>query len=86
VDFTLAFWMVHEVEDQESWFQEIASILRKDGLLFIAEPRFHAHRSNFERMLRLADKAGFKPFASPKVFMSRTMVLSMKREGHELHA
>ena len=75
VDFILAFYMVHEIPDQEGFFQETAEILNPQGRLFIVEPPFHTSRSDFEKMMRLAKKAGFVLIDQPKVFLSRTALL-----------
>ena len=42
VDLVLAFYMVHEVHDQIRFLKELRSILKKDGILYIVEPKGHA--------------------------------------------
>lgn len=75
-DFVNAFYVVHEAPDTENFIAEIYRLLKKDGMLFIAEPNFHVSRSNFQRTLELAYKHGFTLFAKPKVFFSLTAVLA----------
>ena len=76
VDFVLAFWMVHEVRNQEIFFEELASILKPNGMIFIIEPYIHVSKTAFKRMLDKIKEIGFKIIESPKVFFSRTVVLS----------
>ncbi|MBI5205401.1 MAG: class I SAM-dependent methyltransferase [Nitrospirae bacterium] len=75
VDFVLAFYLVHEVPNQEQFFNEIASILKPNGQVFMAEPLFHVSKTAFEETLRKARDAGFTAVEGPKVFLSRTAIL-----------
>jgi ubiquinone/menaquinone biosynthesis C-methylase UbiE len=79
VDFVLAFYMVHEVPDQRKFFDEIVSILRPKGKLFIAEPPFHVSKNAFEETVRIAQNAGFTPIERPKIFLSKAMLLQKDR-------
>jgi ubiquinone/menaquinone biosynthesis C-methylase UbiE len=51
VDFILAFWMVHEVPDQQRMFDELKSMLNPGGKIWIIEPRFHVTRKAFNKMI-----------------------------------
>ena len=75
IDFVLAFYLLHEVPNQEQFFNEIASILKPNGQVFIAEPLFHVSRTAFEETLRKARDAGFTPVERPKVFLSKTVIM-----------
>lgn len=75
VDFLLAFYMVHEVPNQESLFKEIKSILKPDGKALIVEPKFHVSKKAFEETEELAKKFGFEVIERPKLFISRSIVL-----------
>jgi ubiquinone/menaquinone biosynthesis C-methylase UbiE len=75
VDFVLAFYVVHEVPDQEKLFNEIKSILKPDGQVFIVEPPFHVSTAAFEETVRIAQNAGFSPVGRPKVFLGKTVIL-----------
>lgn len=77
VDFVLAFYMVHEVPDQESFFKEIGSILRPNGQIFMVEPPFHVSKTEFEKTVKRAGDAGFTPVARPKVFLSKAVVMKI---------
>lgn len=78
VDFILAFYMVHEVPDQEKLFQEFRSILKSDGKVLIVEPNFHVNRKSFETMLEIASSKGFEINDRPKSFLSRAVLLKTK--------
>jgi ubiquinone/menaquinone biosynthesis C-methylase UbiE len=75
VDFILAFYMVHEVPNQDEFFSEIASILKPSGQVLIVEPPFHVSKTAFEKTLNKARRAGFTPIEGPKVFLGRTVIL-----------
>jgi ubiquinone/menaquinone biosynthesis C-methylase UbiE len=72
-DFILAFYMVHEVPDADSFFKETRAILKKGGHLLIVEPRFHVKKAAFEAMLTLALQNGFKAIERPG---SHSVILS----------
>jgi len=75
VDFVLAFYMVHEVPDQEEFFREIGAILKPKDRVLIVEPPFHVSKSAFEETIKTALSTGFTPGERPKVFFSRKAVL-----------
>lgn len=76
IDFALAFWMIHEVPNQSKLFFEIKACLKPEGKLLVAEPAIHVSRSMFEETLKRAGEAGFRVAESPRIFMSRTALLS----------
>jgi ubiquinone/menaquinone biosynthesis C-methylase UbiE len=80
IDFALAFWMIHEVPNQIKLFFEIKILLKPKGRLLLAEPVIHVTRRMFEETLKRAGEAGFTVTGNPKIFMSRTAILSL-REG-----
>ncbi len=75
VDFILAFWMVHEVPDQDSLFKELKSILKPEGKILIVEPRMHVTGKAFRKMSSIIEKSGLKITEKSKVFFSRAIVL-----------
>jgi len=77
MDFIMAFWMVHEVPDHERLFEELRSILKPGGTLYIIEPKFHVSSSAFQRMYDQIVRTGFKSIGRPKVFLSRAILLSI---------
>ncbi len=75
IDFVLAFYMVHEVPNQEELFNEIGVILKSKGQVLVVEPPFHVSKSAFEETISQARNAGFTLVERPKVLLSKTAVL-----------
>jgi len=75
VDFAMAFYVMHEVVDQEQFFIEMKSLLKEDGQFLIAEPLFHVSKKNFTEMLETAQRVGFKQIEKPSIFFSMCAVL-----------
>jgi len=75
VDFILAFWMVHEVPDANTFFRQIRSCLKPGGRVFIAEPRFHVSSKRFKEILASAQESGLTLRETPGVRLSRSAVL-----------
>lgn len=76
VDFVLAFYMIHEVPNQDRLFRELKLIIKPNGKIFIIEPKFHVSKKSFEKMIERIRHIGFDIIDSPKVFFSRTIVLT----------
>ena len=75
VDFVLAFYMVHEIPNQEDFFNEIKSILKPNGQVFIVEPPFHTSKTAFEGTIKKAREAGLIAIDRPKMFPNKAVVL-----------
>jgi ubiquinone/menaquinone biosynthesis C-methylase UbiE len=75
VDFVLAFYMVHEVPNQDKLFKYIESILKPAGQVLVVEPPFHVSKVAFEQTVSKARNAGLTPFDRPKVFLSKAVIL-----------
>lgn len=75
VDFILAFYMIHELSDQEQTFTEFKKILNQYGKILIIEPDFHVTKNDFDKMLIRLKKKGFKIIDRPKFFFSRSVVM-----------
>lgn len=76
VDFVLAFYMLHEIPDKDSFFRQIKAILNPNGQCLLVEPRlFHVSRTAFERTTKLAENNGFTQQQGPRLFLSWTAVL-----------
>jgi ubiquinone/menaquinone biosynthesis C-methylase UbiE len=75
-DFILAFYVIHEIADQQSLFTELGSILQPGGRLLMVEPLLHVPARAFARTLALAEAAGFRHDIGPRIVFSRTAVLS----------
>ncbi len=75
IDFALAFYVMHEVPNQEDFFRELASMLKPNGQILVVEPPFHVSKSAFNETVKKASAAGFTPEAGPKVIFSKTVIL-----------
>lgn len=79
VDFVLAFWMIHEISDQDKLFGELESILKPEGKIYIIEPKFHVSEKLFEEMVRRTENNGFEIADRPKVSFSRAVLLTIRK-------
>jgi ubiquinone/menaquinone biosynthesis C-methylase UbiE len=78
VDFVLAFWMAHEVPDQNRFLSEIRGLLKPNGLFLLVEPKLHVPPKYFLQTLELAKDAGFLVKENPKIRMSLSALLMNK--------
>jgi len=76
VDFILTFWMVHEVPDQQIFFEELRSLLNSGGKILIAEPKFHVTSSSFSSMIMKLEQADLQIIGQPEIAISRSLLLS----------
>lgn len=74
VDFVLAFWMVHEVQDQAPFLDEIYTHLKPGGKMLIVEPKLHVSEKVFAQTVLQAKKIGFQMMSQPKVRASRAIL------------
>jgi ubiquinone/menaquinone biosynthesis C-methylase UbiE len=75
-DFILSFYMLHEVPKAEVFFDEIRALLKPNGKILIVEPPFHVSKTAFEEALKKAGSAGLRVVERPKVFLSKTVILT----------
>jgi ubiquinone/menaquinone biosynthesis C-methylase UbiE len=75
VDFTLAFAVVHELQDRRRFFVEVASVSKLGASLLLAEPKGHVKEQEFDAELQAADEVGFKVVDRPLIRRSQTAVL-----------
>jgi ubiquinone/menaquinone biosynthesis C-methylase UbiE len=76
IDFALAFWMVHEVPDRESFFRQLRATLNERAKILIVEPKlFHVSRSDFEATTTLAAQTGFLASQGPRLPLCWSAVL-----------
>ena len=73
-DFAVAFYMVHEVPDNEAFLREIHGLLNPGGRFFLAEPKVHTSQIEFERTVERGTRAGLVVLEKPKVRFSRALV------------
>jgi hypothetical protein len=73
-DFILAFWMAHEVPDQQTFFPQIFNLLKSGGLFLLVEPFFHVPEKSFRRTIAAVEKTGFTVKDIPKIRLSRSIL------------
>jgi 2-polyprenyl-3-methyl-5-hydroxy-6-metoxy-1,4-benzoquinol methylase len=74
-DFILAFWMLHEVREPESFLRTLRSVLKPSGSFLLVEPRLHVREKEWNGSLGLAAAAGFGLRRRPVVSFSRAAIL-----------
>ena len=74
-DFILAFYMVHEVPDQDLFFREVEAMLNPDGLVLVVEPPFHVSKKDFAKTTAIAQQAGLTVIEQPKILLSKAVLL-----------
>lgn len=83
-DFILAFWMAHEVPDQQMFFAEIRGLMKPSGLFLFVEPLMHVSGKSFSRTIDMAKQSGFLIKEYPKISISQSALFSLnKTEMHE---
>ena len=73
VDFALAFWMVHEVQQRRAFLREIYSLVKPGGKFLVVEPLIHVSGADFEQTITLSQEIGFKTENRPRVAASRAV-------------
>ena len=74
VDFVLAFWMVHEVDNQTSFFQEVHGLMKPEARFLVVEPKFHVTDSEFQKTVTIAHQTGLVSLDAPQVRFSRAVI------------
>jgi ubiquinone/menaquinone biosynthesis C-methylase UbiE len=71
VDFGLAFWMIHEVKNQNSFMENVFRAVKPGGQFLLVEPRLHVSGEHFKLEKDLARQAGFIDLKSVSITISR---------------
>jgi ubiquinone/menaquinone biosynthesis C-methylase UbiE len=77
VDFILAFYIIHELHNQENTFLEFKKILNPLGKVLIVEPNYHVTKHGFQDMILSLEDVGFKIIEKPKFLFSRSVLLQI---------
>jgi len=83
VDFILNFWMVHEINDQRAFFNQLQSNLNSGGQILIAEPKIHVSAGYFQQTLEIAQSAGLRICGQPAIRFSHAALFSKKEKKWE---
>ncbi len=81
-DFILAFWMVHETLDAETFLKQVHTILKNSGRLLLAEPKMHVSLPEFNQITAAAHRIGFQETTMPAIRFSHA-ALFKKIDTHE---
>ena len=76
VDFALAFYMVHEVQDVPGYLAQVSDMMKPDGRFLMVEPKGHVSRAQFAETTEIARAAGLKPIDSPRIFWGYSTLFS----------
>jgi ubiquinone/menaquinone biosynthesis C-methylase UbiE len=77
VDFILTFYMVHEVNDQSDFFNQLQSCLNPGGKILTAEPKFHVSAAAFQRTMETARSTGLQVCEHPTIRFSHTALFQL---------
>jgi ubiquinone/menaquinone biosynthesis C-methylase UbiE len=70
VDFTLIFWMLHEVPDAPRLIKEVYETMLPRGRLLFVEPWLHVRRAAYDRNVETIEKTGFDVVGRPEIAFS----------------
>ncbi|RJR48429.1 MAG: class I SAM-dependent methyltransferase [Desulfobacteraceae bacterium] len=84
-DIAVALHVVHEVENQAFFFQEVWNVLKPEGRLFILEPLFHVSKKKMEQSISLAKTIGFTILAQGNELSGRSALLLKSRKRQPTH-
>ncbi len=76
IDFAVAFYIVHEVPNQQILLEQAFSLIKPGGKFLIAEPIGHVSLKNFMKTKEIALNTGFMEVERPKITRSYTMLLT----------
>jgi len=81
VDFSLAYYVVHEVPDKNNLMSQVYSALKPGGRFLIEEPKGHVSKRDFQTMLLLARDHGFEIERSFVSLANRGVLLSKAQDS-----
>ena len=79
VDFVLAFAVVHEMPNANSFFSEAAKALKPGASLLLVEPAGHVSDAHFQEELTLAAQAGLRLVNCPAIRRSHAALLNKSK-------
>jgi ubiquinone/menaquinone biosynthesis C-methylase UbiE len=83
VDFVLAFYVLHEIVNQDEFFEELESTMQPNGQVLIVEPPFHVSKADFLQMVQKGENAGFKAYEGPRIILNKTVILKKGQQAHQ---
>ncbi len=81
VDFILAFYAFHEMKYIDEIIKDLQKIIKPETKVLISEQKFHVSKSTFNAIIQKMENVGFEIYERPRVFLSRTVVMKIKRKN-----
>lgn len=78
VDFVLAFWMVHEVQNQPAFMRQVYDLLKPEGRFLLVEPKLHVTSTAFVKTVQTARSAGLEYDRPRRVALSHAVLLARR--------
>ena len=75
VDFAAAIHMVHEMPNPDRFFKEVRWVLKPGGRLLVTEPKGHVSLIKFNKMIAVAEGAGFNSVSEYSNAAKRKLLL-----------
>jgi len=75
VDLVLAFYVVHEILEPAAFFAEVAAALKRGGAVLVVEPPLHVPRAGFAESIAVAERAGLRLAARPRIGPNKVALL-----------
>jgi ubiquinone/menaquinone biosynthesis C-methylase UbiE len=75
-DFILAFWMVHEVQNQPAFLRQACDLLKPEGRFLLVEPRLHVTSTAFVKTVQIAKSVGLDFVQAWRVSFSHAVLLA----------
>jgi ubiquinone/menaquinone biosynthesis C-methylase UbiE len=58
VDFVTALHVIHEIEDQHAFFNDMRRVMKPGAKILMLEPRFHVNEKEFRGSVEVAESSG----------------------------
>ena len=58
VDFVAALHVIHEIEDQQAFFNDMRRVMKPGAKILMLEPRFHVNEKEFRGSVEVAESSG----------------------------
>jgi len=73
-EFINCFWMIHETPDPLLLFHRLSELMQPGGHLFLADPKVHVAKRDFEKIVASALRQDLILYARPQVKLSYAAV------------
>lgn len=77
-DFVLAFWMVHEVQNQPAFIRQVYDLIKPEGRFLLVEPKLHVTSTAFVKTVQIVLNAGLEYDWPRRVALSHAVLLARR--------